>query len=117
VFFLDTVAHHSIQLSEVIVPDILDSDLLPILCHILDSVKESQALNLVEKLRGWEWFPSLTFELIAPARVMHVAFKIPYVYNYITKVCKKVRSNRKLSKSKCTWNFTKRSHAQKVQES
>jgi hypothetical protein len=62
---LDIVVHHSIQLSEVIVTDILDSDHLPVLVHILDSVRESEALDLVENFRGWERFQSFTSELIA----------------------------------------------------
>jgi hypothetical protein len=49
--------------SDVIVSDILDSDHLPIVFHILDQVK---IRNLSEQLTAWERFQSLASKLIFP---------------------------------------------------
>jgi hypothetical protein len=46
---LDIVVHQNIRLSEVIVSDILDSDHLPILFHILDYVKIRNVSEPIEK--------------------------------------------------------------------
>jgi hypothetical protein len=54
---IDTVVTKNIQLSDVTVPDILDSDHLPIFFTILDHVRAKDNLNRVEKFRDWEWFP------------------------------------------------------------
>jgi hypothetical protein len=56
----------STKVSDVIVSDILDSDHLPIVFHILDHVKIRNLSEPVEKFRDWERFQSLASELIYP---------------------------------------------------
>jgi hypothetical protein len=60
------VVHQNIRLSGVIVSDILDSDLLPVVFHILDHVKTKNLSEPVEKFAVWKWFQSLTSDLISP---------------------------------------------------
>jgi hypothetical protein len=62
---LDTVVHQNIRVSDVIVSDILDSDHLPIVFHILDHVKIRNHSEPVEKFKDWERFQSLESELIS----------------------------------------------------
>jgi hypothetical protein len=63
---LDIVVHQNIRLSGVIVSDILDSDHLPILFHILDHVETRNPSEPVEKFTDWEGFQSLASDLIPP---------------------------------------------------
>jgi hypothetical protein len=63
---LDIVVHKNIRLSHVIVSDILDSDHLPILFHILDHVRTNKISAPVEKITDWERFQSLASNLISP---------------------------------------------------
>jgi hypothetical protein len=63
---LDIVVNQNIRASDVIVSDILDSDHLPILFHILDHVKITNLSEPVEKFTDWERFQSLASELISP---------------------------------------------------
>jgi hypothetical protein len=63
---LDFVVHKNIRLSNVIVSDILDSDHLPIIFHILDHVRTQNASASLEKFTDWEQFQSLTSNLIYP---------------------------------------------------
>jgi hypothetical protein len=56
---LNIVVHKNIRLSDVSVSDILDSDHLPILFHILDHVRTN-------KISDWERFQSLASNLISP---------------------------------------------------
>ncbi|PNF35683.1 hypothetical protein B7P43_G17443 [Cryptotermes secundus] len=51
---LDIVVHKNIRMSEVVVSDILDSDHLPIVFHILDHVKISNLSEPIEKFTDWE---------------------------------------------------------------
>jgi hypothetical protein len=62
---LDIVVHQSIRVSDVIVFDILDTDHLPIIFHIVDHVKFR---NLPEpgKIHRLDRFQSLATELISP---------------------------------------------------
>jgi hypothetical protein len=60
------MAHHNIQLTEVTVKDILDSNQIPIMFSILDPVKMRETVDPVEKLMNWELFQSLTSELVSP---------------------------------------------------
>jgi hypothetical protein len=46
---LDIVVHKNIRLSDVTVSDILDSDHLPIIFHILDHVRTKQSSKPLEK--------------------------------------------------------------------
>jgi hypothetical protein len=70
---LQCPTHHSavgngmqknIQLSEVIVFDILGSDHIPIIFHLLDHIRTRNLLDPVDKFMDWEWFQSLVSELI-----------------------------------------------------
>jgi hypothetical protein len=63
---LDIVVHQNIRVSDFIVSDILDSDHLPIVFHILDHVKIRNLSESVEKFTDWERFQSLASELISP---------------------------------------------------
>jgi hypothetical protein len=54
------------RLSDVIVSDILDSDHLPIVFHILDHVQMRNLSEPIEKFTDWDRFQRLTSELITP---------------------------------------------------
>jgi hypothetical protein len=56
---LDIVMHKNIRFSNVIVSDILDSDHLPIIFHILDAVGTLNNSTPLEKFTDWERFQSL----------------------------------------------------------
>jgi hypothetical protein len=56
---LDIVMHKNIRLSKAIVSDILDSDHLPIIFHLLDHVRTRNLSDPVDKLTDLEWFQSL----------------------------------------------------------
>jgi hypothetical protein len=47
--FLDIVVHQNIRVSDIIVPDILESDHRPVAFHILDHVKSRHLSDPVEK--------------------------------------------------------------------
>jgi hypothetical protein len=63
---LDIVVHQNIRLSDVTVSDILDSDHLPIVFHVLDHVIIRNPSEPVEKFTDWERFQSLASDLISP---------------------------------------------------
>jgi hypothetical protein len=63
---LNIVVHQNIRLSSVTVSNILDSDHLPILFHILDHVKIRNLSEPIENYRDWERFQSLASDLISP---------------------------------------------------
>jgi hypothetical protein len=63
---LDIVLHKNVRLSEVIVSDILDSDHLPIIFHLLDHIRSRNLLDLVDRFTDWERFQRLASELISP---------------------------------------------------
>jgi hypothetical protein len=63
---LDIVVHKNIRLSNVIVSDILDSNHLPIIFHILDHVTTNNVSAPLEKFTDWERFHSLASNLISP---------------------------------------------------
>jgi hypothetical protein len=63
---LDIVGHQNIRVSDVIVSDILYSDHLPILFHILDHVKIRNLSEPIEKFTDCERFQSLASELMSP---------------------------------------------------
>jgi hypothetical protein len=64
---LDSVVHKNIRLTNVIVSDILDSDHLPIIFHILDHVRTHNLSVPAEKFTDWERFQSLASNLISPS--------------------------------------------------
>jgi hypothetical protein len=64
-YVLDIVVHQNIRASDVIVYDILYSDHLPIIFHILDHVKSRNPLETIEKFTDWDWFQSLATELVS----------------------------------------------------
>jgi hypothetical protein len=63
---LDSVTHQNIRVSSVIVSDILDSDHLPIIFHILDHAKTKNLSEPVKNFTDWERFQSLASDLILP---------------------------------------------------
>jgi hypothetical protein len=63
---LDVVVHQNIRVSDVIVSDILDSDHLPVIFHILDHVKIRNLSDPTEKFTDWDRFQNLASELISP---------------------------------------------------
>jgi hypothetical protein len=62
----DTLVHRNVRLSDVTVSDILDTDHLPVLFHILDHVSARDILALVEVHTDWERFRGLASDLISP---------------------------------------------------
>jgi hypothetical protein len=62
---LDVVIHKNIRVSNAIVSDILDSDHLPIVFHILRCVIIRNISEPIEKFTAWGWFQSLASELIS----------------------------------------------------
>jgi hypothetical protein len=52
----DIVVHNNVRLSEVIVSDILDSDHLPNIFHLLDRVRTRNLPDPVKKFTYWERF-------------------------------------------------------------
>jgi hypothetical protein len=63
---LDIVVHKNIRLSIVIVSDILDSDHLSIIFHVLDHIRTQNTSAPLEKFTDWERFQSLASNLISP---------------------------------------------------
>jgi hypothetical protein len=63
---LDIAVHKNIGLSDVIVSEILDSDHLPIVFHLLDLVRTRNLSDPVDKLTDWGRFQRLASELISP---------------------------------------------------
>jgi len=63
---LDIVAHRNVRLSDITVSDILDSDHVPVLFHILDYVSARNILAPVEIHTDWELFRSVASDLISP---------------------------------------------------
>jgi hypothetical protein len=63
---LDIVVHKNVRLSEVIVSDILDSDHLQIIFHLLDYIRSRNLSDPVDKFTDWERFQRLFSELISP---------------------------------------------------
>ncbi|PNF26775.1 hypothetical protein B7P43_G18023 [Cryptotermes secundus] len=61
---LDIVVHKNIRMSDVTVSNILDSDHLPIVFHILDHVKIRNLLEPTEEFTDWERFQSLALEKV-----------------------------------------------------
>jgi hypothetical protein len=47
-------------------PNVLDSDHLPIVFHILDHVTTRNLSDLIEKFTNWERFQSLASDLVSP---------------------------------------------------
>jgi hypothetical protein len=58
--------HKNIPLSEDTVSDILNSDHLPIIFHLLDHVRTRNLSDLVDNFTDWEQFKSLASKLIPP---------------------------------------------------
>jgi hypothetical protein len=63
---LDIVVHKNFRLSENIVFDILDSDHIPIIFHLLDHVRSKNLSGPVDKFTDWERLQRLPSELILP---------------------------------------------------
>jgi hypothetical protein len=63
---LNVVVHKNIHLSEVVDSDILDSNHLLIVFHLLYHVRTRDISDSVYKFTDLEWFQSLASELISP---------------------------------------------------
>jgi hypothetical protein len=63
---VDIEVHQNIRLVDVTVCDILNSDHLPIIFHILDHVEIRILSNPIEKFTDWDQFQSPALELISP---------------------------------------------------
>jgi hypothetical protein len=63
---LDIVVHKNVRLSEDTVSDILDSDDLPVVFHLLDHIRTTNLSDSVDKFTHLERFQSLASELISP---------------------------------------------------
>jgi hypothetical protein len=63
---LNIVVHQNIIFLDVIFPDILNSDHLPIVFHILDHVRTKNLSNPTEKFTDWERFLNIACDLILP---------------------------------------------------
>jgi hypothetical protein len=64
-YMLSIVVHKNVWLSEVIVSDILDSDHLPVVFHLLGHVRTTNLSGLVDRFTDLKWFQSLASELIS----------------------------------------------------
>jgi hypothetical protein len=62
---LDIVMHKNVRLSDVIVSDILDSDCVTVLLHLLNHFRIKNLSDSVDKFIDWGWFQSLASELIS----------------------------------------------------
>jgi hypothetical protein len=49
----------------VTISDIVDSDHLPIISHILDHIKIRNFSEPIETFTDWEWFQGLAYDLIS----------------------------------------------------
>jgi hypothetical protein len=63
---LNVVVRKNVRLSEVIVSDILDSDHLPVIFHLLNPIRSRYFLYPMDKFTDWERFQCLASELISP---------------------------------------------------
>jgi hypothetical protein len=62
---LDIVVYQTVRLSEVIFSDVLESDHLQIVFHILD-VRTKKPSDPIEKFTNWERFQSLASDFVCP---------------------------------------------------
>jgi hypothetical protein len=60
---LDIDVYTNVRLSEIIISDILDSDHLPIVFHLLDHVTIGNFSDMVDKSTDWEQFLNLVSEI------------------------------------------------------
>jgi hypothetical protein len=63
---LDIEAHKNVGLSDVTIPDVLDTHHMPTVSHVLNDVRTRNLSELPEKFTNWERFESLTSELFSP---------------------------------------------------
>jgi hypothetical protein len=68
---LDIVLHRNVRISEVTVVDVLDSDHLPLLFHMLDHVSVRDISAPVEIHTDLERFQNLASDLISPGTQIH----------------------------------------------
>jgi hypothetical protein len=70
---LDIVLHRNVRISEVKVLEILESDHLPILFHMMDHVSTMEISAPDEIHTDWERFKSLASDLISPKTQIHTS--------------------------------------------
>jgi hypothetical protein len=68
---LDIVFHRNVRITEANVLEILDSDHLPVLFHMLDHVSTRDISATIEVHTDWERFESLASDLISPRTQIH----------------------------------------------
>jgi hypothetical protein len=78
------VVHQNIGLSSVTVSNILDSDHLPIIFHILDHVKIWNLSEPIEKFTDWEQFQSTVSDLISPRVTINTGVEVDEVAHVFT---------------------------------
>jgi hypothetical protein len=66
---LNMVVYQNIRVSDVIAPDILNSDHLPMVFHILSHVKIMNLSETIEKFTDWSRFQSLASELLPKSKI------------------------------------------------
>jgi hypothetical protein len=81
---LAIVVHQNIRVSGVIVSDILDSDHLPIVFHILDRVNIRNISEHIKEFTDWDRFRSLASELISPIIEIKSGLEADKVARYFT---------------------------------
>jgi hypothetical protein len=54
--------HQNVLLPDIVLSDVLESDHLPIVFHILDNIRTTDHVDPVVKFKDWEWFQSLASE-------------------------------------------------------
>jgi hypothetical protein len=70
---LDVVLHRNVRISDINILEILDSDHLPILFHMLDHVSTRDNSASIEIQTDWEQFQSLASILTAPTTQIHIS--------------------------------------------
>jgi endonuclease/exonuclease/phosphatase (EEP) superfamily protein YafD len=70
---LDVVLHRNVRISDINKLEILESDHLPILYHMLDHVSTRDKSAPIEIHTDWEQFQSLALILIAPTTQIHTS--------------------------------------------
>jgi hypothetical protein len=67
---LDIVMYKNSWLSEVIFSDILDSDHIPVVFHLLHHISTRNLLDPADKFTDWKWFQSLASEFYLESKLI-----------------------------------------------
>jgi hypothetical protein len=96
---LDTVVHKNVRLSEVIVCDILDSNRLPIVFHLLDHIRTRILSDPIDR---WEWWNACAKEYTSRGATSFRPVPNIVQYRYINDT---PRNTWCLSRSLCWWHL------------